>query len=344
MTLFFISSFIAFLGLLNLFGIGGELALRQGTSLILAVVGYFSARVVKKTFFYLLNYLFYFLFLLNLYLLFFGEEIKGAKRWIKFFGFTLQPSELFLIVFIFFLAKVLTERYARVFDLWVFIKSFGFALLSFFVVYLQPDLATSLEFLFVYIVLLIFSPLDKKYFYYLLIAGFIIAPIFWLSLKPYQKERITAFLKKTAEVEKVNYNMRQAEISIGAGGIFGQGLGRASQVRLAFLPEKHTDFAFASFVSQTGFLGGSFLLLLYILLLYKLGKQPFLEFVFQKKISFASLVRIGLAAHVFYRVFVNIGMNLGVLPIAGVPLILFSFGGSSLLAFYFGLGVVEEDS
>lgn len=342
MIVFILSILISLLGVLNLFGINSSLAYRHFFFLIIAIVLFFIVNRFKTIVLSFISQIFYFILILNLYLVFFGDRIKGARRWINIFGFQFQPSEIMIIVFIFFLAKLFSERYLEFNDFLIFLKSVLVLFLSFLAVYLQPDLGTALEFIFIYFVILIFAPIEKRYFIYLFLLFFVLLPLVWFNLKPYQKARIESFIKKSSNLQISDYNVKQAEITVGSGGFWGQGLGKASQVRLAFLPEKHTDFAFASFISQTGFLGGIILLIFYIILIAIFLINFYSTFFSREKNYFISLGVIGFLAHIIYRVFVNIGMNLGLLPIVGVPLVLFSLGGSSLISFFFGLALLIE--
>ncbi len=343
MLAFFLSFFISLLGILNLIGINSRFAYRQAFSLGIALLIFFITKRFRAFFLFLLDKFFYVFLILNFYLVFFGKQIKGASRWIEVFGLRFQPSEFLIIFFILFLADLFSKKYLDLVDFWSFLKSLFILFFSFLAVYLQPDLGTALEFIFIYFLVLIFAPVQKRYLVYLFLFFFLILPLGWISLKPYQKARVISFIKKTSNYRSTNYNMKQAEIAIGSGGFLGEGLGRASQVRLAFLPEKHTDFSFSSFVSQTGFLGGALLIFLYFSLILSLFRKFHQGTFTEKKDVFLSLTTIGFIAHIFYRSFVNIGMNLGLLPIAGVPLVLFSFGGSSLVAYFFGLALLNKE-
>ncbi len=342
MNSLYVSLLISTFGIFNLLGINSNLAIRQFLYTLGGLFVFFLVKKFRRVVFYGVEYLFYIALFLNIYLVFFGETIKGAKRWIRIFSFSFQPSEVLLIFFVIFLAKLFSDKYVKINDFWIFLKSLVLFFITFLAVYKQPDLGTALNFAFVYFVILAFSRIQKKYLFYLILVSLVVLPLAWFSLKPYQKQRVMVFIKPSIDLQGISYNMRQAEISIGSGRIIGKGLGRGTQVKLFFLPERHTDFAFASFVEQTGFVGGAMLLALYFYLLFYFIKPVFWGKLTLSGYLFDELLSVGFVSYVFYRVFVNIGMNLGVLPVAGVPLPLVSYGGSAILSYFIGLGMLKE--
>jgi rod shape determining protein RodA len=263
----------------------------------------------------------------------FGQLTRGTVRWIEIGGFTFQPSELIKPLVIFFFASFLAE--APRIDLKKLGLCFLLLLPLLLLVFIQPDLGSSLVILVSWLGIIFAGGLN---FLFLLGGGFlflVLMPLFWFLMKDYQKERILSFLDPYQDPLKTGYHVIQAMIAIGAGGLFGRGLGRGSQSQLLFLPERHTDFIFASLVEELGLAGSLLLLLAYGLLLYQI-----LRISQQSTSKLGQLFCLGFFSQMLFQVFVNLGMNLGMVPITGVTLPLVSYGGSSLVATMVGLGIV----
>ncbi|MBI4067466.1 rod shape-determining protein RodA [Candidatus Gottesmanbacteria bacterium] len=278
---------------------------------------------------------FYIISLLLLLAVFLGPSVRGATRWIDILGFRLQSSEILKpFIFIVF-AHLLTSKNA------VKIKNIAFIFLLFlpiiFLIFRQPDLGNALVYLGVFIFLLINSQINLIYIIASLLITLLFIPTIWNILKDYQKARIISFLNPHADPTGTGYNALQAIIAIGAGGFWGLGLGRGTQSHLLFLPEHHTDFIFASLVEEIGFLGGIMVLIFYSLLLFKI-----LYTSYRTPDPFAKLICISVFSMMLIQIFVNIGMNLGILPITGITLPLVSYGGSSILSIFISLGLVQS--
>jgi len=202
-------------------------------------------------------------------------------------------------------------------------------------------LGNAVVFLFIYLSMIFFSDHYKKNISYLAVLTLIFMPLLFLILKDYQKARFLSFFNPHLDTSGTAYNMIQAVITIGSGKFFGRGLGLGTQSRLYFLPENTTDFAFASLVEQFGFLGGFFVILCYSLIIFEIGKKV-ASYFFQKdkegRMDF--FYCLGLLSYLIFQIIVNIGMNMGLLPIAGVSLPLISYGGSSMLAMMIGLALL----
>lgn len=277
--------------------------------------------------------LFYLASLVFLGLTFFGPEVRGSKRWIEIFSLRIQPSELIKPFLIISWAGFLSSTKKR--EALTFLKFLAFFLPPFILVFKQPDLGNALVYLFVFLMFVISS--DFSFTYFLLpVASLILGlPLIWQHLADYQRLRIITFLTPGFDLQGAGYNALQSLITIGSGGLFGRGIGQGTQARLRFLPEFHTDFIFASAVEQLGFLGGAFLLFLYFFLLWQILKRGG-----RAADKFQVLVAQGVFSQILFQVFINVGMNLGLLPITGITLPLFSFGGSSLIATLIALGIV----
>lgn len=279
----------------------------------------------------------YFIFLLLLILVkYFGISSQGSQRWINLFVINLQPSELMKIGIILFLSKFYHRvSSADVNKLRFLIYPVVALLCPFFMVLTQPDLGTSLLILASGVVITWLAGVRLKFFAYLSGLLIILAPIAIAFLKPYQKARILTFLNPEKDPLGAGYQIIQSKIAIGSGGLFGKGFLNGSQSYLNFLPEKHTDFIFTLFSEEFGFVGSVFIVLLYFLITFRIMHIGTIT-----RSIFGRLYCYGFATAFFIYVTVNMSMVLGLLPIVGAPLPILSYGGSSMLAIMFGLGIV----
>ena len=274
--------------------------------------------------------------LLLLAVKFFGLQSQGSRRWINLFVFVLQPSELMKIGIILFLANyyhrtssgdVNKLKYLLVPVIAIFIP--------FTMVVTQPDLGTALLILFSGIIVTWLAGVRWKIFAYLSLLSLVLAPIAISFLKPYQKSRILSFLNPDLDPLGAGYQIIQSKIAIGSGGLFGKGFLNGSQAYLDFLPEKHTDFIFTLYAEEFGFFGSVLMVFLYFLITYRIVHIGNLT-----RSIFGKLFCYGFSTAFFIYVTVNMSMVLGLLPIVGAPLPILSYGGSSMLAIMFGLGIV----
>lgn len=322
-------------GVFNIFGIRESLFINQILFVVVSFIVFLLLRKIGRNFFFPNSGFFYWLFIVILLLTYVvGYEVKGSKRWIDLYFFNFQASEFFKAFFIIHLAKFLSERQANFDETKVFLGSIFYFAIPAVIIFLQPDLGNSLVYSFVYVVLILFSKLPKKYPLYLLTTMISLAPVGWFILKDYQRARFFSFFMPDVNTQGTAYNMIQSIITIGSGKFLGRGLGLGTQSRLFFLPENHTDFAFASSVEQFGFLGGLTILVLY-----------FLIFIFLIKKLLRSnnenfLYILGIISYLFFQVVVNVGMNLGLMPITGIALPFISYGGSSIVALMAALAFV----
>ena len=267
---------------------------------------------------------------------FYGVQSQGSRRWINLFVFNLQPSELMKVGIILFLSnyyhKVSSSDINKV-------KYLLYPMLAltvpFMLVLTQPDLGTAILILLSGIVITWLAGVKWKIFAYLSGIAIILAPIGISFLKPYQKSRILTFLNPDTDPLGAGYQIIQSKIAIGSGGFSGKGFLNGSQAYLNFLPEKHTDFIFTLFSEEFGFLGSSFMILLYFIITYRIIRIGTIT-----RSIFGKLYCFGFATAFFIYVAVNMCMVLGLLPIVGAPLPILSYGGSSMLAIMIGLGIV----
>ena len=267
---------------------------------------------------------------------FFGVQSQGSRRWINLFVFNLQPSELMKVGIILFLSNYYHKISSSDVNKFKYLFYPLLALLiPFMLVLSQPDLGTAILILISGILITWLAGVRWRIFAYLLLISIVLAPILISFLKPYQKSRILTFLNPDSDPLGAGYQIIQSKIAIGSGGLFGKGFLNGSQAYLNFLPEKHTDFIFTLFSEEFGFIGSSFMIFLYFLITFRITRIGTLT-----RGIFGKLYCYGFATACFVYVVVNMSMVLGLLPIVGAPLPILSYGGSSMLAMMFGLGIV----
>lgn len=327
--------FLNVFGTFNLIGLRPDLVQQ---TIIFQIVGFLLFFLFSRVKTELLeqNYkvIFLFFFILLIATLF-TDSIRGSRRWIDLGFFQLQTSEFFKPFFIASLAAALNaeNRFSRM-KLSIVFVMVAFPTLA---VFLQPDLGSAIVYATTFAAIFYFSGVPSKITVIIGAALIAISPFFWHFLKDYQKARIIGFLNPNFDPRGITYNITQAIIAIGSGGLLGKGLGLGSQTQYRFLPEFHTDFAFASFIEQFGFLGGLFLILAYIVLFIRLTKKMFLV----RDNGFKFLFLVGTIAIIFVEAVVNMGMNLGLMPVTGIALPFISYGGSSLLSTMILFGIAS---
>ena len=265
----------------------------------------------------------------------FGRSVSGARRWIVLGPLSAQPSELFKVAFVLMAVWMITSRWAQPAGRATLAMTLPIAAVPFVLIIKQPDLGTALLLFPVLMVLLIGAGLRLRLLGGALAAGFAALPLAWLVLKDYQRERILVFLDPFRDPLGSAYNVIQAKIAIGSGQLLGKGVAGATQSRLAFLPERHTDFVFAVFAETWGFVGCLALLTCYLLLLLR-G----FDIAASSREPVGRLVALGLTSLLAVQVMINVGMVTGLLPVVGIRLPLMSYGGSSMLASLVAIGLL----
>jgi rod shape determining protein RodA len=283
------------------------------------------------------SYLFYIIFfILLLGVKYFGLTSSGSQRWLNLPFMNLQPSELMKVGLILFLAKyyhrVSLENVNKVRFLFIPIVALIAPVL---LVVMQPDLGTSLLIAAGGVVVAWLAGVRAKFFAYMTLIFLSLLPVAISFLKPYQKARILTFLNPEQDPLGAGYQIIQSKIAVGSGGLFGKGFLNGSQSYLDYLPEKHTDFIFTLFSEEFGFAGSIFILSIYGLIISRIIKIGNVT-----RSNFGKLYCYSFATAFFIYVVVNMGMVLGLLPIVGSPLPIMSYGGSSMMAIMFGLGIV----
>jgi rod shape determining protein RodA len=272
-----------------------------------------------------------------------GQAIRGSKRWIDFGFIKLQPSEFGKLLFVLALAGFLAERGRRVQNVDTMLRTIGLAAVPIVLVFMQPDIGTALVYAAALVGVLFVAGTRWTH---VAAAGAValvgILAVLWFLpasgihvLKPYQHERITGFVHPGHDPSDATYNVNQSIVAVASGQVRGRGVEGATQTNLDFLPEHATDFVFASYAEQRGFVGALLLLGLYLLLIWR-G----LRIVALARDLFSAVVAGGIVFALLFQIFVNVGMNMGIAPITGIPLPFVSVGGSSMIANLCAMGVL----
>jgi rod shape determining protein RodA len=264
-----------------------------------------------------------------------GDETAGAQRWISLFGFQFQPAEIAKLTVVAALAAYLSElREVRLHHVW---RAAGIAAAPMALIFLQPDIGTMMVFAAVLIAALVVAGARARHILILVgvaVFGAVIA--FNLGIvKDYQIDRLQSFLDPAADPLRAGYNLQQAEIAIGSGGLFGRGFLNGSQTNLDFVPEQHTDFVFTVVGEELGFVGAILLLLLFAMLLWRGFRIALLS-----RDSFGTLLATGVVTMLAFQVVVNVGMTMGIMPVTGIPLPLVSYGGTAMLTNWAAVGLL----
>ncbi|OGZ28308.1 MAG: hypothetical protein A2427_03875 [Candidatus Nealsonbacteria bacterium RIFOXYC1_FULL_40_7] len=304
--------------------------------LMMLFLSFFDWRGFRdNSYFILASYLFCIILLVGLL---FVPEIRGIKGWYKIGPFSLDPIGITVIVLVILLSKFFSNRHAEIYKIRHIILSGIYTVIPFSLVAVQPNLGSALMLLAVWIGILTVSGIRIKHFLLLILLGIISVSLGWsFFLKEYQKDRIIGFLSPDTEILGTNWSQTQSKIAIGSGGIWGQGFAKGSQTQNSFLTEPYTDFIFSSFAEEFGMLGIVTVVFIYLFLLWRILKTALLA-----ESNFPRIFALGLSVFIFFEAIVNIGMNLGVLPVIGIPMPLFSYGGSNLIAIFIGLGILQS--
>ena len=271
-------------------------------------------------------------------LLLFAPETRGVKAWFQVGGAGIQPVELMKLVLILVLAKYFSRRHIEIARLRHLLISGLYVGAAVFLVLLQPDLGSALILVVAWLAIAFFAGIQWRHLITFFVLVAILSGVAWAwLLQPYQKERITAFLDPYRDPQGAGYNTIQAMVAAGSGRLWGKGIGYGSQSHLNFLPEAETDFVFAAFAEETGFIGSAVLLGLFAVLGWRIVATGM-----KAHDNFSKLFVLGLASFLFSQTFLHIAINLGLLPVTGIGLPLISYGGSSMITILAGLGIVQS--
>ncbi|MEW5907581.1 MAG: rod shape-determining protein RodA [Patescibacteria group bacterium] len=269
-------------------------------------------------------------------LLIIAPPIRGSSSWLTFSSFSIEPSDPIKLLLILILAKYFSRRHIEIANFRHIIISSIYALVPVTLVFFQPDMGSAIVLFLIWLGMIMVSGISKKH---LLLVFLVVALVFGISwifvFKQYQKERIINFLHPLQDIRGAGYNAFQSKIAVGSGQFFGKGIGFGTQSRLEFLPEHQTDFIFAAFAEEWGFMGVLFILIFYGSIIWRILANAFLG-----QSNFESLFGIGLAIFLVAHFVIHTGMNIGILPITGIGLPFMSYGGSNLITVFAGLGIL----
>ncbi len=274
-----------------------------------------------------------------------GGATRGSRRWIDLPFFNFQPSELGKILLILAVAAFVVDRLRKMEERGTTLRVILLALVPALLVIMQPDLGTSMVYIVIALAILFMAGAKWNHFAVIgltivtvIVLVLVVMPKMGISpLQDYQSDRLTAFLHPGEVTDSTSYQQNQALIALGSGGQSGRGVEQATQTRLDFLPEHHTDFIFAVIGETYGFIGVAIVLSLYALLIWR-G----LRILTLSNNTFGALIVGGVVAMLMFQVFINVGMNIGIMPITGIPLPLMSYGGSSVIVTMIAIGLLQS--
>ena len=344
-TLLLLALPISIAGLVTMqsYGQGSIFFDRQLAWLAIAVALFFffallDSSVLKKT--NVLVSLFLFFMGLLVLVLVIGHTANGAKSWFSLGGFSVQPSDFVKVILILILAKYFSRRHVAIGQVKHLMISSVYAFIPFTLILLEPDFGVSLIIGLIWLGMALVAGIKKRHLLLLFGIGVVAFFVLWsFVFKPYQKARITTFVSPLSDIHGRGYNAHQAVIAVGSGGFFGKGVGYGTQSRLRFFPEYKTDFIFAAFAEEWGFVGALLLLILYGLLLARI-----LSFALHGETNFESLFAVGIMILFISHILINMGMNIGIMPVTGITLPFISYGGSHLMVEFGSLGILSSMS
>lgn len=302
--------------------------------IVFFIFSFIDFRFLKRTGVLVFLYLSNCFILLLLFII--GHVSHGAKSWFSFGFFSFQPVDTMKLILVLILAKYFSRRHVEIRDIKHIFISGCYALLPLILVVLQPDFGSAMIIFSIWLGMVLVSGISKTHLLLVFVTGTIIFTTFWFFVfAPYQKARIMNFINPLADVHGSGYNAFQSTVAVGSGELTGKGLGFGTQSRLKFLPQPQADFVFAAFAEEWGMVGSLIILLLYGLVIWRILYSATLG-----AYNFEILFGMGIAIFFIAHIFVNISMNLGLMPVTGIPLPFMSYGGSHLLVEFAGLGIL----
>mgnify|MGYP003393915346 CR=1 FL=1 len=334
---------LAFVGILTMstFGQGDSLAPRQLLWLLIAAVIYlalstFDMRFIRGVSVVMVLYSVAFALLALLLLV--AHPVMGARAWFSFGAISFQPADFAKLALIALLAKYLSRRHVEIGDFRHILVSGAYALTLTMLILVEPDMGNAIIFGTLWLGMMLVSGISKKHLALLGFTALIISSFLWFEgLKPYQRTRIISFVNPAADVHGSGYNAYQAKIAVGSGELFGKGIGYGTQSKLRFLPEYQTDFIFAAYAEEWGFVGVALLLTLYALLFARLG-----QIARAAATNFDAFFTLGVLILFSAHVAIHVGISLGLLPVTGQTVPFMSSGGSHLVLEFALLGIVTS--
>jgi rod shape determining protein RodA len=333
--------FLCFVGLITMKSFVGDdyFFIRQAIWLIISVlvfifVSSLDFRFLKKTSVVVTIFVLSFLLLLALFVM--GKVSKGAMSWFDFGALSFQPSDPIKLALIILLAKYFSRRHMEIANVrHIFVSGF-YAFSIFALVFLQPDFGSALIIFFIWLGMILVSGISKKHLALVFLTGSVVFMALWgFVLHDYQKKRVMTFLNPLSDRRGSGYSADQSTVAVGSGQVLGKGVGYGTQSKLKFLPEYHTDFIFAAFAEEWGFVGVTILFAVFGILIFGIIQNAYLGAT-----NFEILFNLGVAILFVSHFIVNVGMNIGLMPVTGITFPFMSYGGTNLLASFTALGVV----
>jgi rod shape determining protein RodA len=328
-------------GLITMYSFTGDnsFALRQFIWVIVSLVAFFvvskvDVRFLRSTRVLVALFLIISGALVALFIV--GKVSHGASSWFNFGLFSFQPSDFAKLILIIILAKYFSRRHIEIANFRHLIISGVYTFILFLLVVLHPDLGSAIIIFFIWLGMVMVSGISKKHLLVLAGIALVVFALLWnFGFKEYQKDRIRNFINPMADVRGAGYNANQSAIAVGSGGILGKGVGYGTQSRLKFLPEYQTDFIFAAFAEEWGFLGVLILFSLYGIIIWRI-----IMHASRGATNFEILYGAGVAIFFIVHITINVGMNINLLPVTGTPLPLTSYGGSHTMTEFLALGIL----
>lgn len=339
--LFFSILAINFLGLVTMmsFESGDKYFTKQILWMLFSVIVFFvlsnfDYRFLKKTKVVVLIFIFSVLILLVLSVI--GHTAKGAQSWFNIGGVSFQPSDPIKIAMIILLSKYFSRRHVEIANIrHIFVSGF-YAFVIFTLVFLQPDFGSALIIFLIWFGMILVSGISKKHLLLVFILGSVVFSGLWVyTLKDYQKKRIVNFIHPLADIRGSGYNAYQATIAVGSGQLLGKGIGYGTQSKLQFLPEYKTDFIFAAFAEEWGFVGVLLLFIIFSIFIWRIIVNAYYG-----STNFEMLFGLGLATMFISHFIINVGMCLGLMPVTGINFPFMSYGGTNILSSFIGLAIL----
>lgn len=266
----------------------------------------------------------------------FGELVRGSQSWFTLGFFSIQPADFVKILLIIILAKYFSRRHVEIAHIRHILVSGAYALIPFFLILIQPDFGSAVIIFLIWLGMIMVSGVSKRHLFLVAVLATAVFGLLWgFGFTENQRARIVSFVHPFADIRGAGYNAFQSTIAVGSGEILGRGVGFGTQSRLSFLPEYETDFIFAAFAEEWGFIGVVMALFLYGVILWRILANAFVG-----DTNFEMLFGIGLSIFFVSHILIHIGMNVGLLPVTGLTLPLMSYGGSHLLSEFTGLGIL----
>lgn len=328
-------------GLVTMSSLGGDSIFfnRQVVWLVVAFIIFFTCSLIDFKFLRRTQVIMW-IFAIAVFLLgslfFIGTVSKGAQSWLNLGFFNIQPAEIVKLVLILLLAKYFSRRHVEIRNIRHIVVSGAYAFLLFILVLVQPDFGSAMIIFLIWFAMVMVSGLSKKHLLAVILLGVLAFAFMWTTvLQPYQKARIMTFLDPLQDIQGTGYNAYQSTIAVGSGEIMGKGIGYGTQSRLSFLPEYQTDFIFAAFAEEWGFIGVLILFLVFGILMWRIISNALLGAT-----NFEILFGIGMSVLLMSHFIIHVGMNIGLLPVTGLTIPFMSYGGSHLVITFAGLGIL----